>query len=113
MRLRYGKIYNRLEIGMFCRATLVVTLAVLFIACSGQSGSGDDYQKPMTTLEREHARYDSVGMNYDHVQTYSFQVSHVEDFIIAVDAEQTIRGNMRVYWEQDGAFIESVEEVGE
>ena len=37
----------------------------------------------------------------------------VEDFIIAVDAEQTIRGNMRVYWEQDGAFIESVEEVGE
>jgi hypothetical protein len=61
----------------------------------------------VSTIEREKAIYNSIGLNYDHVQTYSFQISHVEDFIVAVETDHIIRGTLRIYTERDSTFLES------
>lgn len=85
---------------MACRIGVVLAVAVLLVSCKGRTEQAEDASTPVSTLDLEHERYESVSLNYDHIQTYSFQLSHVEDFIVAVDTEETIRGNVRVYWEQ-------------
>lgn len=56
-----------------------------------------------------------MGFNYEHVQTYTFEVKAKtsEDFILQVDHDHTIRGILAVYWLQDGVYLEASHEQGE
>jgi len=69
---------------MFRRRGVAIALAMLLVVSLAGSNSSPEQGRPPTILDREKQQYESIQLNYDHVQTYSFQVSNVEDFIIAV-----------------------------
>lgn len=66
-------------------------------------------------LRREENKRDSVGINYDHIQSYTFEVKvgATEDFILQVDHDHDIRGILAVYWLHEGVYVEANQEAGE
>lgn len=58
-------------------------------------------------LHAEASKRDSIGVNHEHIRTYTFHLRGEEDFVLTVDSEHMIRAYVSVYWEEGGTFLES------
>jgi hypothetical protein len=80
---------------------IILLIIYVVVRCNldieGSQAYDNSYRSSLSTIEREKIAYDSIGLNYDHVHTYSFQVSRVEDFIVAIETDHVIRGTLRIY----------------
>ena len=65
-------------------------------------------------MKSEEQKRDSVGINYEHIQSYTFEVKSKasEDFMLQVDEDRQIKGILAVYWMQDSVYVEASHEPG-
>ena len=59
-------------------------------------------------------RRDAINLNHEHILFYSFEVRDEPiEFIIAVETDQTIKGQMVLYVEMDHVYTEGKYKPGE
>jgi hypothetical protein len=72
----------------------------------------EEHRKVEVILEERHDR-DSLGINYEHIRSYSFNLKHTDEFILAVEFDHKIKGAANAYMEVDNSYIEMSYKEGE